>query len=132
MNFPWNARVVARGFFVVEHAAVVAVREFLAKMIDTIDRLSVTSSVVVFEVAPATVLVDSVKVILSQNVGDGSRLWSVGLDQTSDVSVGKVGHLFFHGLESGMGVPDKKSRCKKFHGRVILCCLALQTVGISL
>ena len=101
-------------------------------MIDTIDRLSVTSSVVVFEVAPATVLVDSVKVILSQNVGDGSRLWSVGLDQTSDVSVGKVGHLFFHGLESGMGVPDKKSRCKKFHGRVILCCLALQTVGISL
>jgi hypothetical protein len=107
-HFPWDARVVASGCFVIDHAAVVSVRKFLAKVVDSVDRLSVASSVVVFEVTPATVLVDSVKVIFSQNVGDGSRLWSVGFDQTSDVPVGEVGHLFLHGLEAGLGAGDEK------------------------
>ena len=110
-HFPWNARVVTRGFFVVEHAAIVSVGEFLAKVIDTVDWLSMTSSVVVFEVAPATVLVYSFKVFSGEDVGDGSRLWLVGLNQRSNVSVGEVVHLFLHGLETGMGVPDEKSGC---------------------
>jgi len=62
LYLPWDARVVSSGFFVIEHAAIVTVSEFLAKVIDTVDWFSVTSSVVVFEVAPATVLVDSVEV----------------------------------------------------------------------
>jgi hypothetical protein len=109
LYFPWNARVVSSGFFVIEHAAIVTVSEFLAKVIDTVDWFSVTSSVVVFEVAPATVLVDSVKVITGEDIRDSTRLWSVGLDQRSDVSVGEVVHLVFHGLEAGMGVPDKET-----------------------
>lgn len=109
LYLPWDARVVSSGFFVIEHAAIVTVGEFLAKVIDTVDWFSVTSSVVVFEVAPATVLVDSVKVISGEDIRDSSRLWSVGLDQRSDVSVGEVVHLVFHGLEAGMGVPDKET-----------------------
>jgi len=107
-DFPWDATVISGGFFVIDHAAVISVREFLAKVVDAVDRLSVTSSVVVFEVTPATVLVDSVKVVVGQDVRDGSRLWSVGLDETSDVPVGEVGHLFFHGLEAGLGAGNKE------------------------
>lgn len=109
LHCPWDARVVTSALFVVEHATVVTVGEFFTEVIDTVDWFSVTSSVVVFEVAPATVLVDSVEVVAGQDVGDGSRLWSVGLDQRSDVSVGEIVHLIFHGLESGMGVPDEET-----------------------
>jgi len=103
LNFPRNARVVTSGFFEVKHAAIVTVSEFLAKVIDSVDWFSVTSSVVVFKVTPATVLVDSVKVITGQDIGDGSWLGSVGFDERSNVSLGEVFHLVFHGLETGIG-----------------------------
>jgi len=62
LHLPWDARVVTSAFFIVKHAAIITVSEFFAKVIDSVDWFSVTSSVVVFEVAPATVLVDSVEV----------------------------------------------------------------------
>jgi hypothetical protein len=88
LYLPWNARVVSGLLFVIKHATVITVGEFFTEMIDSVDRFSMTSSVVVFEVAPAAVLVDSVEVVSGEDVGDGSRLWSVGLDKRSDVSVG--------------------------------------------
>jgi hypothetical protein len=81
LHLPWDARVVSGGFFEIEHATVITVSQFLTEVIDTVDWFSVTSSVVVFKVAPATVFVDSVKVITGENIGDGSWLRSVGFDQ---------------------------------------------------
>jgi len=107
-HFPWDATVISGGFFVIDHAAVISVREFLAKVVDAVDRLSVTSSVVVFEVTPATVLVDSVEVITGQDIGDGSWLGSVGFDERSNVSLGEIAHLFSHGLETGIGVASEE------------------------
>jgi len=75
LNFPRDARVVSGQFFVVDHATVVSVGELFTDVIDTVEWFSVTSSVVVFEVAPASVLVDSVKVVAGKNVGDGSIDW---------------------------------------------------------
>ena len=72
LDCPRNARVVTSGFFEVEHAAIVTVSKFLAKVIDSVDWLSVASSVVVLEVTPASVLVDSVEVIAGQDIGDDS------------------------------------------------------------
>jgi hypothetical protein len=109
LNFPWHTTVVTSLFFVVEHATVITISKFLTEMIDTVDWFSVTSSVVVFKVAPATVFVDSVEIVTGEDVRDGSRLWSIGFDQRSNVPVGEVVHLVFHGLEAGMGVSDKKS-----------------------
>jgi len=63
LHLPWDARVVTSAFFVIKHAAIITVSEFFTEVIDTVDWFSVTSSVVVFEVAPATVLVDSVEVV---------------------------------------------------------------------
>jgi hypothetical protein len=108
LDFPRNARVVTKGFFEVEHAAIVTVSKFLAKVIDSVDWLSVASSVVVLEVTPASVLVDSVEVIAGQDIGDGSWLGSVGFDERSNVSLGEVAHLFFHGLETGIGVAGEE------------------------
>jgi hypothetical protein len=108
LNFPRNARVVTSAFFKIEHAAIVPVREFLAKVVDTVERLSVASSVVVFEVTPATVLVESLEVFWVEDVRDGSWLGSVGFDERSNVSLGEVGHLFFHGLETGIGAGHEK------------------------
>lgn len=107
LDFPWYARVVSGGLLDVQHAAVVAIVQLLAKVIDTVDWLSVTSSVVVLKVAPAGVLVESVKVVLAEDVTDGSWLRSVGLDEGSDVSVGEVIHLILHGLEASVGVPNQ-------------------------
>jgi len=81
LNFPWHTRVVSGGLFEIEHATVITVSQFLTEVIDTVDWFSVTSSVVVFKVAPASVLVDSVKVFTGEDVGDGSWLRSVGFNQ---------------------------------------------------
>jgi len=110
LNFPWDARVVSGGFFEIEHATVITIGQFFTEVIDTVDWFSVTSSVVVFKVAPATVLVDSVEVFAGENIGDGSWLRSVGLDQRSNVPVGQFVHLVFHGLEAGLGEPDEEGR----------------------
>jgi hypothetical protein len=81
LDFPWNARVVSGEFFKVEHAAIVTISKFFTEVINSVNWFSVTSSVVVFEVAPATVLVDSVKVIAGEDIRNGSWLRSVSLDQ---------------------------------------------------
>jgi len=94
----------------VEHAAVITVGKLLAKVVDSVDRLSVASPVVVLKVAPAAVLVDSVKVVSSKDIRNRSRLRSVGLDQRSDVSVGEVVHLVLHGLEAGLGAAGQHYR----------------------
>jgi len=120
LDFPWYARVVASEVLKVQHAAVVAVGQLLAEVVNSIDWLSVTSSVVVLEVAPAAVLVDSVKVFAGEDVTDGPWLWSVGLDQRSDVPVGEVGHLVLHSLKSGMGVANQKHRCEQLHSSEIV------------
>jgi hypothetical protein len=81
LDFPWDARIVSGLFFKIEHATVITVSQFFTEVIDTVDWFSVTSSVVVFKVAPASVFVDSVKVFTGENIGDGSWLRSVGFDQ---------------------------------------------------
>jgi hypothetical protein len=81
LNLPWDTRVVSGGFFEIEHATVITVSQFFTEVIDTVDWFSVTSSVVIFKVAPASVFVDSVKVFTSENIGDSSWLRSVGFDQ---------------------------------------------------
>jgi len=108
LDFPRNARVVTSVFFKIEHAAIVSVREFLAEVVDTVDWLSVASSVVVFEVTPATVLVESLEVFWVEDVRDGSWLGSVGFDERSNVSLGEIAHLFSHGLETGIGVASEE------------------------
>jgi hypothetical protein len=81
LHLPWDATVVSSGFFKIEHATVITVSQFFTEVIDSVDWFSVTSSVVILKVAPATVLIDSVKVFTGENIGDGSWLRSVGLDQ---------------------------------------------------
>ena len=115
LHFPWNTRIITGGLLEIEHAAIVTIREFFAKVVDPADRFTMSSSVIVLEVTPATVLVDSIEVIVGEDVGDGSWLRSVGFDQRSNVPVGQVLHLILHRLETGMGIADEKGGRENFH-----------------
>jgi len=77
-DFPWHTGIVTSGIDDVEDGAVVAHREFSAHAVEGVDRLGMASSVVVHEVAPASVLVDVIEVG-AEDVRDVSSLRSVGL-----------------------------------------------------
>jgi len=117
LHRPWHASVVASSIFKIEHAAVIAIMQLLAKMIDTVDWLSFTSSMIFLKVAPASVLVESIKVLASENLTDSSGLRSIGLDKRSDISVCEITHLIFHGLKAGIGVANQEntSHCTQLH-----------------
>jgi len=107
LHFPWHARVVSGDLLNIHHAAVITIVQLLAEVVDTVDWLTVASAVVALKVAPASILVESIEVFFGEDVTDGSWLWSVGLDERSDVSVGEIVHLLLHGLEAGLGKPNQ-------------------------
>jgi len=109
LDFPWDTTVITSSGFEVHHAAIITIVQFLAKVIDSVDWFTVASAVVFFKVAPASVLVEFVKVVTGEDIRDSSWLWLVGLDQRSDVSVGEFVHLVFHGLEPGLGESSEES-----------------------
>jgi len=69
---PWDASVIARSLLEINHATIVAIVKLLAHVVDSSERFAFASSVIVLEVAPASVFVDSVKVFLVENLGDSS------------------------------------------------------------
>jgi len=113
---PWDARVVSSEFFVINHATIVSISQFFTNVIDSVQWFTVTSSVVVFKVAPTSVLVDSVKVVAGENVGDGSVDWSTGFHESSNVSVDHVREISFHVGKSGLGDSGQNGGSdKRFH-----------------
>jgi len=94
-DFPWHTGIVTGGIDDVEDGAVVAHREFSAHAVEGVDRLGMASSVVVHEVAPASVLVDVIEVG-AEDVRDVSSLRSVGLEESSYVPVGDFSKILLH------------------------------------
>ena len=70
-------------------------------MINTVQRLPVTASMIVLKVAPTSVLVDTVKVVAGQNVADLTVLRLSVLDEAAHVSVAHVLKVSLHVGEAG-------------------------------
>lgn len=71
-------------------------------MVDSGERFTVPSSVVVFKITPTSVLVDSVKVVAGEYIGDCAVYWCAGGQEASDVSSSERAEIIFHVTKTGM------------------------------
>ena len=122
---PWNARVITGERYNVQHAAVVTVGELLAQVVDAVDWLAVTSTVIILKVAPAGVLVDLVKVLRSHQIGDSTVHLLTALDQTAYVSVNHGLKVALHALEPGQRRTGQKTRNDNLHLVSECCCMLI-------